>query len=226
TISDEGGIIMKRMIFLLSLAAFAAVGAAQSVTVGSTGADYTSLNAAILAVGANAEAPDVITVIDEGPFLESRIIINNGTSGPDDLTIQASPGLRPVMTVDNTGSSTNSAVYIRKNGNLIFKDLVIIPSTDFTPATREFVLAAAGIEIDDDSNIATSVTLQNILVSSNDGNNQPVASLDGLTSPTFTANTVSFRDEGIQALSTATNATRNLYMYDVVVSGVAGDQGS
>ncbi len=199
---------------------------AQSVTVGTTGATYTSLNAAILAVGANAAQPDVITILDEGPFLESRVIVNAGTSGLDDLTIQAAPGVRPRIVINNTGASANSAVYLRKSGNVIVRDLIIMPTTNFTSETFEASVGQAGIEIDDDSAVPTSVTLQNVLITSNNGSNQPVASLDGLTSPTFTSTTVSFRDEGIQALSAATNAARNVYMYDVVVSGVAGDQGS
>lgn len=199
---------------------------AQSVTVGTSGADYTSLNAAIVAVGANAAEPDVITIQDAGPFLESRVIINIGTSGAADLTIQAVPGVRPVIAINNTGAGANSAVYLRKSGNLIFKDCIIMPTANVTVETSTTSVGQAGIEIDDDNLIPTSVTLQNVLVTSNDGFNQPVASLDGLSSPTFTASTVSFRDEGILALSASTNATRNLYLYDVIVSGVSGDQGS
>lgn len=204
---------------LTLIALFAAGAQAQSVTVGLSGADYPTLSAAIAATSASATQPDVITFIDEGPFIEpGRIIINQSYAmdvidpTPTDLTIQAAPGLRPRVVVPGGNAS---AIYLRKVGSVTLRDIVLMPATTGTPAQH-------GIVVDDEGGRETVVTLENILITSNDGANQPVASLDGLTSPTYTANTVTFRQDGINCSSMDPTVVEKIYINDVVISGIPG----
>lgn len=193
---------------------------AQTVFVNSAGGTgkHTSLNAAIQAVTDDTAAPDEIVIEDEGPFFETRVIINESkTQAP--LLIRAVPGVRPIIAIE---TSAEGALYIRKAGGpLTVRDLIIIPQLG-DPLTR----ATAAVEGDNVTGSDTSVTLQNILVTSNDGNNRPLASLDGLTSPTWNPNVRTWRDEGILLSSSGTTFRRNYYLYDCVVSGISGDDGS
>jgi len=228
---------MKEKLFgLLLTLAFMAPAFSQSVTVGSagSGAQYPNLTAAILHFSGTSTASDgttnTITFLDEGPFIEfNRIIINEARSGTDDLIIQGAEGIRPIIIADLTASTSKiSMLHLRKIGLMHVKDLIIIPPKDGVVDQTTYVskVGETGIEIICSSAGSTSITLENVLVSSNDGNNRPVASLDGLTSPTFTPSAVSFRDEGIIVQSNASAYTHYLEMKKLVVSGVSGDQGS
>jgi hypothetical protein len=211
---------MKQIIFGICVCAAILPLQAQTVFVNTVAAPgkFTSLNEAINAVTANTAEPDEIIIENEGPFFESRVIINESKTHSD-LTIRAVDGVRPIVAID---ANADGGVYIRKAGGpLILKDLIIIPQLG-DPATR----AQAGIKSDNVTDSDTSVTLQNILVTSNDGFNRPLASLDGLTPPVWTSSVVSFRDEGILHNSSGVLYKRNYYMYDCIVSGISGDQGS
>ena len=97
-------------------------------------------------------------------------------------------------------------------------------------ASYDAKVAHAGIQLYMNPDFGSSYTLQNILVTSNDGNDRPLASLDGLTPPVWTENTISFRDEGIHVPSRTIGETLTephyIYMEDVVVSGLSGPDGS
>ncbi len=220
----------KQLFAGLATLAVASAAMGQSVTVGTTGANHTSLTAAVAAVKADPAAPNVITFIDAGPFFENdRIALDEFATGPDDMIIQGAPGVRPVIIADIEAATRKSGmIYLRKQGNLTVKDLIVLPPVaGVTPENYTAKVAETGIEIQVDNLLGTSITLENIFIGSNNGSNQPTGALDGLTPPVTTAGTVSFRDEGILVQSqTGGNQLHYLNMTGVVVSGVDGDQGS
>lgn len=218
---------MKRYL-LAGLVAMAAVPLAAQVnfTVGppGSGATHFTLGSAVTALDkTEGPEPNRITFIDEGPFMESvRIVINVARTGPRELIIEAQDGLRPVLWLGD-GVNRDAGFHLRKQfGGITIRDLIIIPQTN------PDVVADAAILIMGDDVQGTSVTLENLLISSNDGNNQPIASLDGLTPPVVTPDTVSFNDEGIFIPSSAVSAStpHNITIRDVVVSGLDGRDGS
>lgn len=231
---------MKHLFAGLTLAAaLTGTAAAQSVTVGSagSGADYATLTAAVVGLQATSTdgTPNTITFLDEGPFYEfNRIVINPQRTGTDDLTIEGAPGVRPIIIADLEAwaqTQKTQMIYVRKRGNLTIKDLIIIPPSEGVVDEASYLakVGEIGMEIYTDEVGGTSITLQNILVSSNNGSDRPVASLDGLTPPVITPETISFRDEGIYlpTLSGPFLAPPHyVYFEDVVVSGLNGDQGS
>jgi hypothetical protein len=223
-------------IFLVGIACIALTAGAYaaSVTVASAtpGPDYTSINAAIQAVSETNDpgGPDTITILDNGPFFEGRLIVNN--VGGNSFTIQASPGVRPVVVVDIPGTARDGALYIRPGNvsgqtqpdDIYISDLVIIPATG-DPLTR----AEAGVKVETPGVPYTgwAVTLNNILVTSNDGNNRPVSSLDGL-SMAFApgADAATFRDEGFYVASSNEGFNYQLTMTRCIAAYIDGDQGS
>lgn len=210
---------MKYLLVGAGVLYLAAAVHAQSVTVGE-GGDYPNLSTAIAATSASAVTPDIITFVSEGPFLEpGRIIINNdyaldqiADEESTPLTIKALPGLRPKVVIPTTAASS---MYLRKIGELSISDLIIMPGTTSNPSQH-------AIQVDDHGGFGTSVTLSNLLITSNDGNNQPVASLDGLRPPVYSENTVSFRQDGIHLLSMDTTQLQRVHIYDTVISCIPG----
>ncbi|PKO19956.1 hypothetical protein CVU37_00335 [candidate division BRC1 bacterium HGW-BRC1-1] len=212
---------IKRNFLTLALSVAAGVSMAQSVTVNSVGgADYTSISAALAAVQANAAGPDVITIQNAGPFAEAGQLLINGDATDNELTIQASAGVRPLVISSFNG---DGAIYVNKNNKTTVKDLILIPG-----------LVAAGVApqsaiMCNEETGATNmeVVLQNILISSNNGANQPLASLDGLTPVTIDPLTmISFRDEGVYVQSSPDTMLYKITCEDVIVSGLFGDSGS
>lgn len=222
--------MQKLVTAIACMASIASVAYSQEVTVGLAAGEYDNLADAVDAVRTDPETPNIITFIDEGPFIQNgRLLLNEFETGPDDMIIQGAEGIRPIIICDLENDTRRSGmVYLRKQGNLTIKDLIILPpAEEVTPENYTTKVAEAGLEIQVDNLQPTSITLQNILISSNNGNNQPVASLDGLTPPVTTPETVSFRDEGIYVQSQPNDAQLHyLNMTGVVVSGVNGDQGS
>lgn len=218
---------MKRF-SILSIAAgvvaLAASGFAQSVTVNSNGgADFTSISLALAAVQANPAGPDVITIQNAGPFVESSSLLVTGdvTGVPaapsNDITIQAaSPSIRPVL----MSSAGTRVFFVNKIGNATIRDLIIMPWSTANNSAKVF-------DVDDVATATTTaggynVTLRNMLVTSNDGTSQPVGSLDGMTSPTFNSNMKSFTGDVLNAASNATTQINKLYSYDVIITGLLG----
>lgn len=212
---------MRQILLALALSAAAGTVSAQSVTVNSAGgANHLTISEAIAAVQADPAGPDVITIQNAGPHNEVGQLLIVGDTADNELTIQASPGVRPLVISNFNG---DGAIYINKNNKTTIKDLILIPALG-DAATRP----QAAIRINEETGAtAMEVVLQNILISSNNGSNQPVASLDGLTALVIDTSTMrSFRDEGVFVESSTNSMVYQITCEDVVVSGLFGDQGS
>lgn len=210
---------MKHVVLTVCFAVPGVFACAQSVTVGAAGT-YPTISAALTAVQTDPAGPDIITILDIGPYNEAGQLLITGDPNDNDLTIQASAGVRPLVISDFNG---DGVIAIIKNGNTTVKDLILIPAVGEIGTRPQ-----AAVLIDDEvSDTGFNIFLNNILITSNDGTNQPVCSLDGLTSPTIDPGLAyTFRDEGVYSLSNTNTQLHKTLLKDVIVCGLFGDQGS
>ncbi len=191
-----------------------------SVTVHSDGVsgDYASIAQALSAVQGESAGPgnaDVITILDEGPFREGALVIT-GDAHSNDLTIRAAEGIRPILVSTHTGAN---AITIRKNGKATIRDLIIIPAANISQTATRAILYE---RVASDST-GYDYRLENLLISSNNGNDRAVSGLDGLGNPLFNPNLhASFRgDAGVRGNSTDEDRVYRMTLNDVVVSCIA-----
>lgn len=185
-------IIFKCFVSLLALVfAFTTSAGAQSVTVNSAGgADYTSVQAALTAVSSSAAEPDVITIVGGGPYAGGYAI------GSPVAIRGESPDNRPILLLAQNGSVSGretSGIANAAAVDIVLENLILLPALENKP-TR-----AVNIEpLSNSDNF--SLTVRNVLLTSNNGSNQPL-STDGLELKDFTGAT-SFGDDGFWILGT------------------------
>jgi hypothetical protein len=149
-------------------------GAAVSVTVSTTGGtgDFNSIQFAINSCLTNPDAPDVITILDNGPYFEALDI---GTAGFD-LTIQGGTGIRPVLVASSTNAisgpfgSRNYGIDIMTDfSTTVLKDIILIPDTTISnvPSSAMYITQYGTLS-------QYSVALINVVVTGNNGNNEPM----------------------------------------------------
>lgn len=191
---------------------------ALSVTVHSDGTsgNYSSIAAALAAVQAESPGPgnpDVITILDEGPFREPLLSIS-GDAHDNDVIIRGAPGVRPIVVSTHTGTN---AIEIVKHGYAELRDLIIMPATGLSQPAQRAILynninGSAGFHYH----------LENILITSNDGFDRPLGSLCGLEDPGHPSTyQISFRGGGgIHGNSTDESGVYRFTMRDVVVTAL------
>ncbi len=190
---------MKRLVIFLSVLLLVCSSPLWAVTLtvstaGGTG-DFNSIQLAINSCLSNPDLPDVINILDDGPYYEALDI---GTSGFD-LTIQGNSGSRPVVVVSATNANggafgaSNRAFDLRVDASTtMIKDLVIIPDVADPPAK--------GISIYPWSTLSNYyVTLDNVVITANDGSDGPVT-MDGLT---LVSDATTFTDDVIDLASSS-----------------------
>ena len=185
---------------------------------------YQSIRGAVAAattLSAGPETPVRIRVLSEGPFTEDAITIPPCLFD-NEFALTAEGLHRPVLLSEATGWT---AIVLERQGHSTIEDLVILPAAG--SGQRAFRV----IDIQDpDHEDGYDIGLRNLLISSNDGTNAPVASLDGLTDPQLDPANLgpvrSFRGNAIKVRSTeiGEGRTYRLHLEDVVVSGmIAGE---
>lgn len=211
-----------KLLSILTLAAgvvgLTTSGFAQSVSVNSAGgANFTTIRDALWHVQNDPSGPDVVTIQNVGPYIETVQLNINGDANASPLTLQASsPAIRPIVTYSGTGR----LFQIQKVGAVLIRDLIILPGSSASNTAQVFTV--------DDISTSTAtgydVTLRNILVTANNGSNQPLGSLDGLTSPTYDFSIHrSFTRDVLNAASNLVTQVNKLYLYDVIVTGLVSD---
>jgi hypothetical protein len=207
----------------LSLFAIASTAGAVDVTVNSTqpetaGANYQTIKAALTYVSGQP-APRTVRVTGGGPYVEAGGLAINFS-----VTVKGD-GFRPVVATEQTAGQPHTS--LNGNGVSIFttaasggpitvrlENLVIIPSTTNTPSGT----ASKGIRTNNNATGLTAdvmnVELVDVLVTSNNGSNQPVTT-DGLSQASMTGATP-FGDDGVfisglANLSTTGTIVSNIY---------------
>ncbi len=172
-------------------------------------------------LSAGYDTPVHIRLLSDGPFTESAITIPDCLFD-NDFALTADSLRRPVLLSQATGWS---AIVLQRQGRSVIEDMVILPAR----GTGQTAFRVLDVQ-DPDSPLGYDILLRNLLISSNDGADGPVASLDGLEDPGLDpANpgpVRSFRGNAVKVRSTEIGEGRiyRLHMRDVVVSGmIAGE---
>lgn len=171
-------------------------------------------------------APDIINVLATSVVDEYIVIDSNGNPGNDDfivlnepLTIQGSGGaaiiaLRQYTGASNQGTGANGfqdcGFCWRQDVNLTLKDLIFIPSKTNTPTDDAMNFRATAN--------ATNpiITMENIVLTANNGSNGPVT-ITGLDTPNMTGAT-GFGDDGIVFLSRTEGGSMTLNATNLIIS--------
>lgn len=195
---------------LLCLALCVAGGSwAQSVTVASSGGDFTDVTDAINSVLSNPAAPDVVTITEVGPWIETTGIPIIANSAEDtNFTLRgASPNNRPILvvgptagqpssTLNNRGIAISISDYVpagdEANWTVTLENLIIIPAVGSPPGRAIYSNTnATGLS----ANALQSINVSNVCVTANDGANQPLTTT-GLALEDTTGATL-FSDDGL-----------------------------
>jgi hypothetical protein len=210
---------MKRFA-LLSLLSLILITSVSGATVDNTGGgDFLTIQAAI----DDGSAPTEILVRNTGtPYDESILITRSLTLRGED------PGSRPVVMLQALASQplptsvAGDGIYIGANGiDVTVADLILIPSGTNTVADH---MITGGIETADES---YSVRLHNLLITANDGSNQPLATSVWDTPDFGGAGVINMPSDGIYlmargAFSGGADGIINLTLTDVTVNGTGG----
>lgn len=147
----------------------------QSVTVHSDGTsgDYQTLPAAITALQNNPDGPDIITILDVGPHEVFGGVA--GDANLNDFTIQGSDDLLPERPIVVTSGSDGIGFWLNMPGTTTLRNLIFIPSM-LGPRSQDGI--RYGFAASPETSI--NITIDNVLVTSNDGNDQPFTH-DGIT---------------------------------------------
>lgn len=163
---------------------------AQTVRVSTDGiGDFISVQAAVDAVEADDSTEPNVVMIAPGTYVNTSVIISQ-----DMAIIGEDADDRPILVLEPAPGDTANDSIITTNGvSVTLENLMLLPSTVFTPDR------AVRFDPVLDSDVFT-ITLSNILISANDGNDQPL-SVDGLE-PLFPGpdSSVSFNDDGVRIL--------------------------
>lgn len=167
------------------VACFSIPAGAQTVTVAKTGGTFDTVQAAIDSFATDADpAPNVIQITD-GEVYDEIITVNRP------MTVEGTGAERPRLALQSNaaGGSTDGLVVVlptgTTTGTVALKNLVLIPSLSSTPGARGLRTASANMFLH----------LQNVLITANNGSNQPV-SVDGLMLEDLTGAT-HFGDDGM-----------------------------
>ncbi|MBX3729074.1 MAG: hypothetical protein KF858_07795 [Candidatus Sumerlaeia bacterium] len=167
---------------------------AATITVGQTGADHTTIAAALAVAVAN----DVVQIIDDAVYDEAISITVPLTlegTGLNRPVIAARPG--PTQVTGDTGGTDGLVVQLTTPGNVTLRNLIIIPSKTTTPT--DDLVRSGGTN-------AINLLMEDVVVTSNNGADAPVTTT-GLTEVDLTGATQT-GDDGV--FLTGTNSTFTL----------------
>lgn len=184
----------KLLLAGLSLSVLASSAHAATITVGQTGADHTTIAAALAVAVAN----DVVQIIDDAVYDEAISITVPLTlegTGVNRPVIAARPG--PTQVTGDTGGTDGLVVQLTTPGNVTLRNLIIIPSKTTTPT--DDLVRSGGTN-------AINLLMEDVVVTSNNGADAPVTTT-GLTEVDLTGATQT-GDDGV--FLTGTNSTFTL----------------
>lgn len=171
-----------------------------------SGGAVASTDGAGVGVNHGNVAADIINVV-AGTTLDEWVVADaqSGGTGSDqvvldsDLTIQGSGGQAVIALQMNSAAASGATVFSdcgfcwRQDVNLTLKDLALIPSLTNKPTDDGVFFRSTTNQVN------TTVTIDNVVVTANNGSGAPVT-LTGLDSPDTTGAT-SFGDDGLLVVS-------------------------
>lgn len=203
----------KQMLLLIMFMLCGSLAFAQTKTVSKTGpADFTTVQDAINSFTPDPDpnTPNVIQIIDSSVY-DEMITINVP------ITIEGTGASRPILAVrQNTGGDGNDGLIINiptgTFNDVTLRNLIVIPSRTSVP--MDDGIRSHGQNL--------NITLENILVTANNGSDFPVT-LDGLA-PVSLSGATQFGDDGIfvGAGTTPSGDGTVVTLRNVVVSHIQG----
>ncbi len=169
-------------------------------------------------------AADVIEVIATGGVVDEPIIADRQGLGQDrveldeDLTIRGAGGMAVIaLQQSSLGSIANDCgLFFRQDVNLRLENLAFIPSRNQTPTDD-------GLYFRSSTQSSTStITLRNVVITSNDGADQPVT-LTGLDRPDL-AGATGFGDDALYLVSQKDGGRITLDAENLVISAFSTQQ--
>jgi len=200
--------VNRKTLSVLAVAlALGAPAFAQTRTVSKTSGDFNTLAAAVAfftSSDPDTNAPNIIQITDSSVYDEA-------ISVTIPVTIEGVAATRPIIACQpapvQADANDGLVVSLGSPGSVTLRNLILIPSKTSTPS--DDVLRMVGAD--------STFTLENILITANNGSDAPVTS-DGLSDPSLVGATV-VGDDG--AHFTGVNAVYNLTNF--VASAVTGD---
>lgn len=202
---------MKKFLTFLSLwVSFSISAFAVTVTVSTVGGPgmFNSIQLAIDSCLINPDSPDIVQILDSGPYYEALEIGSTGFY----LTIEGAEGVRPLIIASQAKatlgrSSANAAIDILVGiSTTVLKDIILIPDKNDPPGKGIRIYPVTS------PTGGWNVRLINIVVTGNDGNDKP-ATMDGLN---ISSVATTFTDDAIDTWST--NIPCSLYLEKVICS--------
>ncbi|MDK2973627.1 MAG: hypothetical protein PWP23_3382 [Candidatus Sumerlaeota bacterium] len=163
--------MLKKCFVGLAAVALVSPALAQTKTVGATGADFTTISAALAFFSPEPDAglANVIQIIDSGVYDEAISITG-------DMTLEGTGSSRPTIAAQMGPTQVDSGDGLCITaGNVTLRNLIIIPSLTNTP-TDDLVRSAS---------TCGDIVVDNCVLTANDGSNA-AATLDGLADVTGT----------------------------------------
>lgn len=223
---------MRKIVLSSAIAAALALpvlGSAQSVTVHSDGTsgDYPTIAAALAAVEADPSGPDVITLLDVGPHTTDAAIIISGDGNLNPVTLQGDDSLpeRPIILLTSSGTGDASAgLFVNIHGTSTLRNLTLLLSN--TSGRGGSILrynpGATTTE-------PLDITMDNVLISANNGSDRPFTEDDGNTLSTAVPESLGDMQgptaRGIWLGTTNTSVVHNVSITNTIVSGIPGYTG-
>ncbi len=205
---------LSRFALFLTIACLNLNAVAVTVTVNSGGgADATSISDALTTIRSAPDAMNEITITGGGPY-EEIIVIDVP------LTIKgAAPDNRPIILVsqnDEVAGRESDGIVNSAAVDIVLENLILIPSLAAWPQDDGIDFRPVN-ETD-----AFSITFKNLLVTANDGEDQPITT-DGLVfeSEKLLGGGLAFQDDSVQVLggfSGIPDGPVDVLIEDVVVS--------
>ncbi len=238
---------LKHLAACIAIALFPAVVPAQHVTVHSGGlGDFTNLYDARDAILANPASPDIIEILDEGPFIGPNItFIDTPVDGVQpynisDLTIRGAAGVKPIL-ASTAASRVFTFSYVFGNvtlENLILTGAVPNESTGVTIGPTGAILfdvpGSPGLPAHAASGRPMNITIDGVVITSSyvtytgEGENRVIdqlipATTDGITiaginAPAPEGELCTIRLEAINIFSTSTALVNRLQVSNTVIS--------
>jgi hypothetical protein len=230
----------KHLAVGIALSLIPAFAPAQSVTVHSDGVtgNYATIQEAVNAVLADAATPDVITILNEGPFIGPAIAVNDTPVGGvqpfnvTDFTLRGAEGVKPLLVSTALSGVINiSHVYGRiRLENMILTGGTPNESTASALGPQRAITYTSTAGDQNASGRAIDFVIDNVVITSSVRTQEdppiyvPVTTdgitIAGINAPAIVGDLCTLRAEGLNVASTSQSLVNRLEFKNSVISGL------